>query len=333
MRLAVAALLVAAAPALAAPSTAGKSMAVIDVQPLQVDAKVAAIVTDAIVAQAAKVPGLKVVSKADVRALLSLEKQQQLLGCDNDKCQADVAGALGVDWLLSGSLGKLGGEYFLTIKVLDVKAAAALGREDRKVHDEGGLPDAARDLVALLLTGKTRDSSGSLSIHVNREGATILVDGHLAGLSPMSEPDRVPEGRHEVKVTLDGYIPFLSSVDVRAGGDAAIDVTLLSVSQAVASSSIRGWGYALMGLGAVLGGAGGYFYYTATQAYGDPNAAQNASTTYLGARDRFSQDDATSKVKQNLLFANGGFIGGGAIAGLGLILVIVDVATGPSAVK
>ena len=60
--------------------------------------------------------------------MISAEQQKQALGCDDDSCLAQLGGALGVPYLLTGSLGMLGGRFMLNVKLLAVDEAKVAGR-------------------------------------------------------------------------------------------------------------------------------------------------------------------------------------------------------------
>lgn len=64
---------------------------------------------------------LEVVSARDVQAMLGLERQQQLMGCPETSCVAEFAGALGVEGLLLGDIGRLPDGYAVNLKVLSTK--------------------------------------------------------------------------------------------------------------------------------------------------------------------------------------------------------------------
>jgi hypothetical protein len=62
-----------------------------------------------LVAAEAQTLGYGVVSSADLSAMLSLEKQEDLLACeDNTSCLSEIGGALGVDLLVAGTVSKVG---------------------------------------------------------------------------------------------------------------------------------------------------------------------------------------------------------------------------------
>jgi hypothetical protein len=71
-------------------------------------------------AQRLSVSGVRVVTQAELAALIGLERQKELLGCANDSgtCNAEIAAALGVDGIVTGSLGFHGEEFQLDIKVI-----------------------------------------------------------------------------------------------------------------------------------------------------------------------------------------------------------------------
>jgi len=49
----------------------------------------------------------RVITNQEIDAMLGLEKQKQLMQCDSQSCMAELAGALGVDFVTSGQVGKL----------------------------------------------------------------------------------------------------------------------------------------------------------------------------------------------------------------------------------
>lgn len=116
---ALGALLLAAPPAVAArPSLA--------VFPLQagdgVSAGMTGTVSDYLTEEVRRFPAFsRVVSQRDVEAVLSLERQRQMMDCNAASCVAEIAGALGVDLVLIGSLGRVGAVAILTVRVVRVK--------------------------------------------------------------------------------------------------------------------------------------------------------------------------------------------------------------------
>lgn len=79
---------------------------------------------------------LRVVGKSDIDALLGFEKAKDTLGCDDVSCAAEIAGALGVDSILSVTAGTLGGKYVLTLVWIDQKQAAVFRRHSETLGDD-----------------------------------------------------------------------------------------------------------------------------------------------------------------------------------------------------
>ena len=105
--------------------------------------------------------GLKVTTAREIQQVLGFERQKQLLGCGEDSasCLAELANALGVDGLVSGSIGKLGSVYQVNLKIISAQTAetlasfAARARSEEQVLDV--LAQAAREMSARVL-GRSR---------------------------------------------------------------------------------------------------------------------------------------------------------------------------------
>jgi hypothetical protein len=113
-----------------------------------------------------------VIGKSDINSLIGFEKQKQVMGCSDDSaCLAEVGGALGVDYILVGSLGKIGALYRIDLKVVETRKARVRGRIGASVEGKEeklvvAVQKAVRDLLvplssqagALAKNQQTRDS-------------------------------------------------------------------------------------------------------------------------------------------------------------------------------
>ena len=76
----------------------------------------------------------KVLTARDVSSMLGLERQKQLLGCqEGQSCITEMVGALGVDALVLGDVGELGGEYVINLKALSAKNGTTLALYNNRV--------------------------------------------------------------------------------------------------------------------------------------------------------------------------------------------------------
>jgi TolB-like protein len=156
----LAALLLAAAvpSAAAAAGPARVKVAVMDVKNVQgVPEGTAIILTDIVVSEVARAR-VDVVSKGDIAAMIGFEKEKQILGCSDDsKCLAEIGGALGVDYMLTGQVGLIGTRYRISLLLVDSKRAKVAGRSARFCdRNEDALAQAAQETVAELLAAIPR---------------------------------------------------------------------------------------------------------------------------------------------------------------------------------
>jgi len=101
--------------------------------------------------EVARRPSLTVIAGADLRALVGFERQKQLLGCTESSCIAELAGALGVAWLLSSEVSRVGSTWLLSLTLLDANKAVAQGRLTRKAYSDDQLVDETSNAVDELL--------------------------------------------------------------------------------------------------------------------------------------------------------------------------------------
>lgn len=61
----------------------------------------------------------EVFGQADLRSMLDLEKEKLLTGCTDVACMAEIAGAMGAERALFGSVGTLGDSYVLNLRLIN----------------------------------------------------------------------------------------------------------------------------------------------------------------------------------------------------------------------
>jgi len=129
----------AAAPTPAStPSLSTIRVAVYQLQGREVSERVAAIVTDSLVSELRKLERLSVIGMDEVADMLTHEENKQMLGCDDESCLAEIAGALGVDELVTGSLGRVGGSSAVNLRRIDMQAARVVTTVDERLEAGSG---------------------------------------------------------------------------------------------------------------------------------------------------------------------------------------------------
>jgi hypothetical protein len=168
------------------------------------DAKLGAVLGETAAARLGNHRGISVLTTSDVAAMLSLERQRQLLGCAETakSCLSELAGALGAQWLLTGDVLAVDGRYSVTLKLLDAVTAEAVfsGQaratgEDSLVAEVGRLADGAALRLAereglVEATPRWAPAAGvALGVAATAVGAYFLVRSNqqLAELSALAD--------------------------------------------------------------------------------------------------------------------------------------------------
>lgn len=92
----------------------------------------------------------RVTTPRDIAQILGLERQKQLLGCADasTSCLAELAGALGVEGVVSGELALVGKVYQLTVKVTSSTDARVLFQAIERVKQQDDILEAIDSLAA-----------------------------------------------------------------------------------------------------------------------------------------------------------------------------------------
>ena len=141
--------------AVAGPS---QQVLVMDLEAVGVADNEASAATRVVAAAAAEVEGVVVMSAADLRRLAQLEGEKANVGCTSDTdCLADIAGALGAERVIFGSLSRLGGTTTVVLSLYDVSTHNAV-RRSFDVADLNGLSALLRaNTTALLMPTSTTE--------------------------------------------------------------------------------------------------------------------------------------------------------------------------------
>jgi TolB-like protein len=87
----------------------------------------------------------RVVSDKEIEAVIGLERQRQLVDCGSGSCMAELAGSLGVDLIIRGSLAKFGNSYLFNVKAIDTRSGVAVAAVSERVR--GDSEEALLDVI------------------------------------------------------------------------------------------------------------------------------------------------------------------------------------------
>ncbi|MDP2342156.1 MAG: hypothetical protein Q8O67_14460 [Deltaproteobacteria bacterium] len=102
------------------------------------DERLLRVATDAMVVELRKLQKVSVIGFDEVQALLDLEAQKQLAGCDTGSCISDIADALGADALITGAIARVDTSVVIGFKRLDPHEGRAVAVFTRRLDDQHG---------------------------------------------------------------------------------------------------------------------------------------------------------------------------------------------------
>ncbi len=127
-------------------SAAPPKIATTDFTPVgQADKTFVAFVSEHFAQVLAEKSKLQVTTPKAIATVLGLERQKQLLGCSDasTSCIAELAGALGVDFVVSGEVAKLEQSYRLNVRITDAASAQAIFTTSKRAMSQDALVDEA----------------------------------------------------------------------------------------------------------------------------------------------------------------------------------------------
>ncbi len=142
------------------------------------------------------------ITAADLRSLIDHEYKKSVLACESDEaCLSEIAGALGADLLLQGSVGKVESTYSLSLVLLDTRSASVVRRFQGTAGSSRALLLTVERGVQELFDEQARTArSGLVLVKTIPPGASIYIDGERVGTSPFNA--EIDLGEHEVRAEL-----------------------------------------------------------------------------------------------------------------------------------
>lgn len=225
-----------AASASPEPARASR-LAVYDFQRDAVDERTTRIITDAVVAEVRKLQRTSVISMDEVRAMLDLEAQKQMVGCGDESCLAEIADSLGVDGLVIGTIARVGDDVIIGLKRMDQRRGEVKNTANRRLAWEDGseLLAAVGPLVeecfpdVPLRPGQTRGVDDAIALRLHpppvptwafyADAAVVTTLGVAGGAFAVLNRVVVADHDQFVAATVGGGTS-VRGVDVRAKQDA-----------------------------------------------------------------------------------------------------------------
>lgn len=161
--------------------------------------------------------GLKVMSGRDIAALLGMERQKQLVGCDQNSCAMELANALGVDAVLLGSLARLDGMLIADLRVLESRSGKRLAAQSVRARSDSEfltqLDALARQLVKQLSPEPTVSAGPT-----RWPGFVVTGLGVAAGVTSVLFATQADAQRRQLDPSTPGMISLTDAATARENG-------------------------------------------------------------------------------------------------------------------
>jgi TolB-like protein len=245
-------LAVSLSPANAA-DTKKPTVAVMPLAAKRLEASIAQVLTDMLTLALRRSGRYEVMSADDVNRLLQQETLKDALGCDNVACAAEIAGALGTEFMITGNALKLGNKITITLTLFDtknvkvIKSAGASVANDEDLFERAML-NALGDLLGAPIdpSASAGASRGDMTIgetpttwspdagaeHAIVEftsdppGAVVMLDGRMLCQDTAKGCSKaVAVGAHNVSMQKDRYLDRAEVVAIKKGAKVSWKLT------------------------------------------------------------------------------------------------------------
>lgn len=229
-------------------------------------------VADAAAREATAAGGFEVLARPDVLARLGAEQQRVLKGCVAEgPCLTSVAGVVGADRAVTGTVTKLDDGYTVSAKLVDARKLAVLGSAEETVWSPRAddAVAAARRVVFRVVTAEYRPEEparaeqaakpepASLEFDVRDVAARVVLDGKEIGRGPFQDVRKVEAGSHRVAVAKDGHATWERVYQLEPGGRAQIVPQLERPTSPRKAGGNKILGWSAIGTGAAALALGG----------------------------------------------------------------------------
>lgn len=344
----LATLLSQAAPAMAdvaraADGKANPKMAVPDFQTSAGNESLAAMVAGSVATEIDRT-GLFLVTTSDqVRSLLSLDRQRQLLGCNDDSCNSNIAEQLGVDFMVNGRLTRLTDAkkattgLTLDLAIIDVKTGKRVSSREVKGTSEADLVSKLTENVAALISPLLTGRQGFIVVIASEDGSVVKVDGTQLGTTPMTQRLQVPGGPHILRIEKEGFTSVQKQVRVAPDQVTEEAVRLMPSPDFIEGYEKKQWGLrigAFIAAGVAVAGITTFAIMQgqAQSSYGDPSqpnsfaGLRSSLVTMEDPEVRKKAEDLRNKINSQLAisYVAGGLGLAGAVTATVLFLIGED---------
>jgi hypothetical protein len=178
-----------------------------------------------------------VISRNEIKSMVSQQIMAQSLGCVDAKCMTDLAEMASADFVVSSSIGKVEAEWVFTLELIESKSGNVLRRQAATyLGSPDGLIELCRPYVTRLVEGtQASEYKGSVQVLSSAPDAVVHVNEKEIGSTPIDIYAGLPVGRHRVEIKKPGYLLYKQDVVIHHN-----ETTLLQ-AELIDEDSIKPW--------------------------------------------------------------------------------------------
>jgi len=227
-------------------------IAVLDLIDKGVGKDVSSLLTSAASNQLSAIGIFTVISREDIKNMLTHGQDKLLLGCSDESCLVNIGGVLGAKHLVAGSVGKVGKKYIISLQRIDVGQAKVMKRVERQFEgNKEKLLQEVKHAAYKVVEDILKTQSGIVKLDISEEGADVSLDGNTVGVSPLKSL-QVPAGPRDIRVVKAGFIDWVKTIQVSPKNVMTVDVTMIPSATYIQSyqdeaKSMRMWAWITLG--------------------------------------------------------------------------------------
>jgi hypothetical protein len=269
--------LTAAAPLLAASRP---KIAVMPLRAERVGSDVVRILDDLLLIEVGRDDRYEAIGAKEINAFLAAEGMKDMLGCDEVTCASEIGGALDASFTLSGTVGKLGDKFVISVTLFDNQSLKAVERQATTIPaDENLFEHAIATVVAKMFgrpappppaVGRTRArqssqggsvAAGVLQLTTKPEGTAVFANGKYVGRTPVAVS--ITPGAYDLELKKEEHALVRKSVRIESGTASTFGpYEMMTLAEARSKRKLRmGLKYGGMGASALAGVVFSYLTY------------------------------------------------------------------------
>ncbi len=169
---------------------------------------------------------------------IMMEQDFQLTGCTSDECAVEIGQLLGAQFMMAGTVGKVGSTWSIELRIVDVESGQSIkstsydtqGTVDIVLTE--GMGAVARKISGVELAetsptaGRVILRPGLLSIETSIPTSMIFVDNVDMGNARLDRIEVEPGVSHAITVIADRYMSLDTTVTLEAGENTRLTLVL-----------------------------------------------------------------------------------------------------------